>query len=332
MAIKFRPRDHKRAQEKQHSHSGHSHASTHSHASGHSHIGGHHSHEHNDIRPLRIAIALTGAVFFVQVVGGFTSGSLALLSDAGHVLIDLASLLIAFIGLRIAAKAKEKHDARYTFGLRRIEILAALTNGMLLVGICIYILVEAVKRFAHPEHVDAFWMLVIAVIGFVANGVSAMYLHKSEHITTRSAYLHVITDLLSSGGVIAGAFIIYFTHWDWVDPVLSILIALLVMRGAFRVIREAGIILMESSPNHILPAEVKTVLLALDGISNVHDVHVWQLGAKEYTASVHVVSARNSDDIVQSVQRTLREQFAINHTTVQVESHNLHDAGDCGAC
>lgn len=301
----------------------------------HTHNHGHnqnHLRDHSDIRPLRIAIALTGTVFFVQVVGGFLSGSLALLSDAGHVLIDLASLLIAFIGLRIAAKAREKHDARYTFGLRRIEILAALTNGMLLVGICLYILIEAVRRFAHPEHVHAGAMLIIAVIGFIANAVSARYLHKSEHITTRSAYLHVLTDLMSSGGVIIGAIVIAFTHWDWVDPALSILIALVVVRGAIRVIREAGIILMESSPNHILPIEVKAMLLTLEGITNVHDVHVWQLGAKEYAASVHVVSSRASDNVVQDVQRTLRDQFAIGHTTVQVESHNLHDTGDCGAC
>ncbi|MDZ4745022.1 MAG: cation diffusion facilitator family transporter [bacterium] len=311
----------------EHKHDRASSAPTHSHSHSHGHI-----HEHRDIRPLRIAIALTGSVFLVQVVGGFLSGSLALLSDAGHVLIDLASLLVAFIGLRIAAKAREQHDARYTFGLRRIEILAALTNGMLLFGICIYILIEAVRRFAHPEHVHAGAMLVVAVIGFIANAISARYLHKSEHITTRSAYLHVITDLLSSGGVIVGAIVIALTDWDWVDPVLSILIALLVIRGSIRVIREAGIILMESSPNHILPAEVKTTLLALEGVSNVHDVHVWQLGAKEYAASVHIVSSRPSDDVVIEVQRTLREQFSIGHTTVQVESHNLHDTGDCGAC
>ncbi len=291
-----------------------------------------HLRDHSDIRPLKIAIALTGTVFVVQIVGGFVSGSLALLSDAGHVLIDLASLLIAFIGLRIAAKAKEKHDARYTFGLRRIEILAALTNGMLLFGICVYIFIEAIRRFANPEEVHAGSMLIVAIIGFIANAISARYLHKSEHITTRSAYLHVLTDLMSSGGVIIGAIVIAFTHWDWVDPALSILIALVVVRGAFRVIREAGIILMESSPNHILPIEVKATLLKLEGITNVHDVHVWQLGAKEYAASVHVVSSRTSDEVVQEVQRTLREQFAIGHATVQVESHHLHDAGDCGAC
>lgn len=301
----------------------------HNHSHGHSH---NHLRDHSDIRPLKIAIALTGTVFVVQIVGGFMSGSLALLSDAGHVLIDLASLFIAFIGLRIAAKAKEKHDARYTFGLRRIEILAALTNGMLLVGICLYIFIEAIQRFANPQHVHAHTMLYVAIIGFIANAVSAMYLHKSEHITTRSAYLHVITDLLSSAGVIIGAIVIAITDWDWVDPVLSVLIALLVLRGAIRVIREAGIILMESSPNHILPIEVKATLMNLEGITNVHDVHVWQLGAKEYAASVHVVSSRSSDEVVQDVQRTLRDEFSIGHATVQVESHHLHDTGDCGAC
>ncbi|MBP6509463.1 MAG: cation transporter, partial [Candidatus Kapabacteria bacterium] len=162
-----------------HVHTGGGHGD-HDHHHGHGHI-----HEHRDIRPLRIAMALTATVFVAQVVGGIFSGSLALLSDAGHVLVDLASLLIAFFGLRLAAKARDQHDIKYTFGLRRIEILAALTNGFLLIGICIYIIVEAIRRLIDADtHVHAESMLAIAIIGFIANAISAMYLHRSEHITT----------------------------------------------------------------------------------------------------------------------------------------------------
>ncbi|HLP27986.1 MAG TPA: cation diffusion facilitator family transporter [Candidatus Didemnitutus sp.] len=302
--------------------------SDHDHHHGHGHI-----HEHRDIRPLRIAMALTATVFVAQVVGGIFSGSLALLSDAGHVLVDLASLLIAFFGLRLAAKARDQHDIKYTFGLRRIEILAALTNGFLLIGICIYIVIEAVRRLIDADtHVHAESMLVIAIIGFIANAISAMYLHRSEHITTRSAYLHVITDLMSSGGVIIAAIVLSVTEWEWVDPVISILIALLITKGAIRVIKTSSVILMESAPENVNPEEVRTAIATIDGITNVHDIHVWQLTLNDNTATVHVVSTRPTDDVVRDVRAMLKEKFNIDHVTVQVESAQLHADGECGSC
>lgn len=298
----------------------------------HHHGHDHHHHEHRDIRPLRIAIALTSTVFVAQVVGGFYSGSLALLSDAGHVLVDLASLLIAFFGLRLAAKAREQHDVRYTFGLRRIEILAALTNGFLLIGICIYIVIEAIRRLLGDEiHVHAESMLAIAIIGFIANAISALYLHRSEHVTTRSAYLHVMTDLLSSGGVIIGAIILSVTDWEWIDPVISMVIAVLITRGAVTVIRQSSVILMESAPDDVQPADVTSALMSIEGVSDVHDVHIWQLSVGSITATVHVVSERPGDDVVRDVQHVLREKFGIGHATVQVESSLMHDEG-CGSC
>jgi cobalt-zinc-cadmium efflux system protein len=302
----------------------------HHHHHGHDHHHDHGIHEHRDVKPLRIAMALTGTVFAVQVIGGLISNSLALLSDAGHVLVDLASLLIAFFGLRLAERAREHHDVRYTFGMRRIEILAALTNGFLLIGICIFIIVEAIRRFGGEHHVHAESMLAIAVIGFIANAISALYLHKSEHITTRSAYLHVLTDLMSSGGVIIAAIVMSVYDADWLDPAISIMIALIIMRGAVRVIREAGIILMESAPSHIDPSMVKHEIVNLPGITDVHDVHVWQLGQHDINATVHVVTDRSNDEVVTNVQKHMRERFGIEHTTVQVESTNLGDG--CGAC
>jgi cobalt-zinc-cadmium efflux system protein len=306
----------------------------HHHGHDHHHHGHGHIHEHTDIKPLRIAVVLTSTVFIAQVVGGFASGSLALLSDAGHVLVDLASLLIAFFGLRLAARAREQHDIRYTFGMRRIEILAALTNGFLLIGICIYIVIEAVKRMSGDEHshVDSEIMLYVAIVGFIANAVSALFLHKSEHITTRSAYLHVMTDLLSSLGVIIAAGVIKYTGWELIDPLISILIALVITRGAVRVIRESGVILMESAPMDISPVEMKEELMTIPGITDVHDVHVWQISLRENAASVHVVTARSSDDVVRDVREALKNRFQLTHVTVQVESENLRANGECGSC
>lgn len=307
---------------------------SHNHGHDHHHHGHGHIHEHTDIKPLKIAVVLTSTVFIAQIAGGLISGSLALLSDAGHVLVDLASLLIAFFGLRLATRAREHHDIRYTFGLRRIEILAALTNGFLLVGICIYIAIEAVRRIAGDEHthVDSDVMLYVAIVGFIANAISALYLHNSEHITTRSAYLHVITDLLSSLGVIIAAAVIRFTGWELIDPIISIFIALFITRGAVRVIHESGIILMESAPVDISPVELRSEIMLISGITDVHDVHIWQLSVRETAASVHVVSARPSDDIVREVRERLRNRFQLTHVTIQVESEHLHANGECGSC
>ena len=311
-----------------HHHGGHHHHHAHHH--GHHHD--HDDHQHHDIRPVRIALILTATVFAAQIVGGIISNSLALLSDAGHVFVDMASLVIAYVGLTLAARARERHDLQYTFGLRRIEILAALTNGFLLLGICVFIIIEAVERFGGEHHIHADTMLWVAVIGFIANGISAIYLHRSEHITTRSAYLHVLTDLMSSAGVIVAAIVIKITDWEWIDPLISLGISLIIMKGAVRVIREAGVILMESSPSHIVPTDVQSAIMALQGVDGVHDIHVWQLGQDEYSASVHVVSKRHGDDVVRDVQALLRDRFSIRHATVQVESEDMHDNGECGAC
>lgn len=296
----------------------------------HHHHHDHDHHEHQDIRPLKIAMAITTSILLLQVVGGMVSGSLALLSDAGHVFVDLGSLVIAYSGLRLAARARARHDVRYTFGLRRIEILAALTNGFILVGMCIFIAIEAIERFFTPHNVHAETMLYVALAGFVGNAVSAWYLHRSEHITTQSAYLHVLTDLGSSAGVIVAAVVLEFTGWQWMDPAISLVIALVIMRGAAAVIYRAGVILMESSPQNIDPADVRRRLLELPGVLDIHDVHIWQLGQNDIKGSVHVVTDQTGDQMVVAVQEYLRTTFGIGHATVQVESPML--ASDCGTC
>ncbi|MCO6466417.1 MAG: cation transporter [Bradyrhizobiaceae bacterium] len=312
-----------------HIHTPGSHDHGHEHGHGHGHHHHHHISQHADIRPIRIAIVLTTVVLLVQFIGGIISNSLALLSDTGHVFVDLASLLIAYFGLRIAARNREQHSERYTFGLRRLEVIAALTNGFILVGMCIFIMIEAVERFSSPEHVHAHEMLYVAIVGFIANGISAWYLQKSQHITTRSAYLHVLTDLMSSAGVIIGAIILLLTDWTWVDPVLSLVIALLIMRGAFRVIKEASIILMESAPEEIDVTELTEHLTTIPGVIDVHDVHVWQLSQDNLSATVHVVTEEHSDTMIARVKDVLNVKYRVSHATIQIESTNLNDS--CGA-
>lgn len=315
----------------------HEHAHTHSHShAGHSHDHhGGHSHSHaRDSRALIIAMISTGVIFVAQVFGGFLSNSLALLSDAGHMLTDFSALLISFAALRIAARPKGSYSNKYTYGLRRIEILAALLNGLLLLAICAYIAIESVQRFLVPEEVHTVPMLIVAAIGLVANIISAFVLHGSESLNTRSAYLHVITDLLSSVGVIAGGIVMYFTKIAWIDPLLSLGIALLIVRSGYSIVKEAGTILLESAPKHIDIDAVRSAMSGASEVRGVHDVHVWQVGAGEVAISAHVVleSLDCQEDVLQRLRDMLREKFSIAHSTIQLESKKFAEREQCNSC
>ncbi|MFM7775083.1 MAG: cation diffusion facilitator family transporter, partial [Candidatus Kapaibacterium sp.] len=220
-----------------------------------------------DSRALVIAMIMTGIIFLVQLGGSILSNSLALLSDSGHMLVDFASIVISFVGLRVALKRTQSH--RFNYGWRRVEILAALLNGTILFIMCGFIFVEAVQRFTSPEDVHAHEMLIVAVIGFVANGVSLYFLHGSDHLTTRSAYLHVLTDLLSSLGVIVGAVTIQLTGWELVDPLISILISVFITRSAYSLIKRAVVILMESTPEHLGIAARMSAMSRCSGVDSM---------------------------------------------------------------
>ncbi|MBX7156285.1 MAG: cation diffusion facilitator family transporter, partial [Bacteriodetes bacterium] len=290
-----------------HSHGGH----THSH-------GGHHDHNHihvaRDSRSLIIAMCMTGSIFIAQLIGSIYSHSLALLSDSGHMFIDLASLLIAFVGLRLALRNDKKN--KFTYGWRRIEILAALMNGTILLIMCGFILWEAVERFITPEEVHTTEMIVVAAFGLVANAVSLYFLSGSHHLTTRSAYLHVLTDLLSSFGVVAGGVVMYFTKFQLIDPIISVVITVLIARSAYLLIKRASIILMESTPEHINIGDVQHSIRSQTGVESVHDVHVWQIGSDSHAVSAHVVIANghNGDDVLVSVKDMLTTDYNLTHT------------------
>ena len=275
---------------------------------------------------------MTGLIFAVQLVGSVISNSLALLSDSGHMLVDFASILISFVGLRVALKRTQSH--RFNYGWRRVEILAALLNGTILFIMCGFIFVEAIQRFASPEDVHAREMLIVAVIGFIANGVSLYFLHGSEHLTTRSAYLHVLTDLLSSLGVIVGALMIQWTGWELFDPIISILITVFITRSAYSLIKRAVVILMESTPEHLNIDDIRTTLLSRHGVVGAHDIHVWHIGADTHALSAHVVidPGTDSDAVLHDLLDVLRTTFALSHTTLQIETRAFQEKHTCHAC
>jgi cobalt-zinc-cadmium efflux system protein len=294
-----------------------------------------HHHDHHverDIRSLRIAIGTTFLIATVQVIGSILSSSLALLSDSAHMVIDLSSLLIAYVSLRIAQRHTERH--RFTYGWRRVEILAALLNGLALLGICVGIAIEAIERLATPRTIHTAPMLIAATIGLVANGIAWYVLRSSTHLTTRSAYLHVLNDLLSSIVVIVGGTVMWWTGWHLIDPVLSLVITLFIARSGFGIVRRALVILMESTPEHLRVEEIRQALCMHPGVRNVHDLHVWQLGATSHAMSAHVVvdDTSDRDGVLEQLRTLLQQRFDIHHATLQLEGEPFATAHRCTGC
>lgn len=319
----------RKLQHSDHQHSGHAHNHSHHHhelSGGHDHT----AHLAHDSRSLLIAIACTSSIFVVQLIGGWISNSISLLSDSAHMFLDMASLIIAFVGLRLALR-NDKRD-KFTFGWRRVEILSALFNGILLFVMCVMLLRESIERLMGKEaHVHAETMAFVSIIGLLANAVALYFLHGSEHLTTRSAYLHVLTDLLSSCAVVLGSIVMYYTGWELLDPILSILITLFIARSAYMLIKRTTIILMETVPETMNIEDIRKRVAEIEGITGVHDVHVWQLGSSNVAASMHVVHSMDisSDTALVLVSDVLQQEFGISHPTIQVESGNFADSHSC---
>lgn len=288
-----------------------------------------HDHSHEPISDtrtrasgrLRIAALLTGLLFIAEAIGGFASNSLALLSDAGHVLGDLIALLLSLFSIHWASKPA---TAQKTYGFYRMEVLATLTNGALLVFIALQVFLEAIARVQSPESVKVGPMLAIAVGGLLVNALALALLHgvSRDHLATRAAFLHVLSDLLASFGVVAAGVAIKLTGKTWVDPVVSMVVALLILRSAYRLLKEAYDILMEGAPANVDLREVNLAILAVPGVEDIHDLHVWTISSGFFAASAHLITqnitTRESEAIVSAVSHVLKERFAINHTTFQV--------------
>lgn len=305
-------------------HCGHDHS--HGHHEHHSHAGGH---VHVAQNKLKIAILLGAVILAAELAGGLIANSLALLSDAGHMLTDVASLVVAWLAVRISGNPPSKS---MTYGYHRITILAALFNAVTLIGIAVFIGGEAYSRILHPEPVRGAVLLFTAVLGLVINLYIGLGMREeADNVNIRSAMLHVLGDAAASAGVIIAGIIMYFTKWYILDPVLSILIALLVAAGAYRIIKETYIVLMEGTPQGIEFEAVKKEILSVNGIEAVHDLHIWCLTSNRNAMSGHIVvdgslTVQQSQTLINQLEQLLSKRFKIGHVTVQFEDENhRHD-------
>ncbi|MDP9204390.1 MAG: cation diffusion facilitator family transporter [Gemmatimonadota bacterium] len=298
---------------------GHQHGGAHDHAVGHSHA------RDAPVGSLRIALALTAALLVVEVIGGILSNSIALLADAGHMLTDVAALGLA---LFVAWFSRQPSTPQKTFGYLRWEILAAFVNGATLLLISAWILWTAAMRLHSPEQVESGLMLSVAAVGLVVNLIAARVLvaGAAHSLNTRGAYLHVLGDLLATVGTIAAAIAIRYTGWLIADPIASILTTVLIMSGAWRLVRESVDILLESTPAHIPLPAVRSQLEAIPGIESVHDLHVWAVTPAVVAMSAHCI-VREPDQhqhVLGHIHDAMR-LFGIEHVTIQLERDEMLD-------
>lgn len=295
-----------------------------------------HAHAHNHAltrEKLRLGFFITLGILLVEVVGGTFAHSLALLSDAGHVLTDAAALGLAWFA---AAQAERPANARRTYGYHRVGILTALANGVTLIVIAVAIAIEAYQRFLHPVSIHPGVVIISAVVAILANLYIGFGLRQSgdENLNTRAAALHVFNDVGASAAVVVGAIVIALTGAQWVDPLLSLIIALLVVGSAARLIRETLNILLEATPHDVTPSDMVHDMRQVSGVLDVHDLHVWTITSGMRALSCHVViddlPPSSSAPILDTITEMLRRKYHIAHTTIQFESH-VHTSHD-GFC
>ncbi|HZS38004.1 MAG TPA: cation diffusion facilitator family transporter [Polyangia bacterium] len=316
----------------------------------HAHHDPHHGHEHDhgaprdgspaahraaragERRKLMLTIAIVAAIMVAEIIGGAVAHSLALLSDAGHMFSDVVAQALALAAMMLAARPA---DARRTYGWHRVEILAALGNGLTLLVLAGVIFWEGLTRLRSPVEVHAGLVTMIAGIGLAANLCGAWLLHDTRSLTAKGAYLHILGDALSSLAVLVGGAAMYFARgWYWLDPILSMLIGLFVVYTAARLVREAVDVLLETVPRGIDLAGVTRAIAAVDGVGGVHDLHIWTITSGLHALSVHlVVENGHSDDndrLMNHVKELLLRDFRIAHTTIQLESAGYEHA--CHVC
>lgn len=284
---------------------------------------------------LAVSLAITGSVLVVQVVGAILTGSLALLADAGHMLTDTLALVIALIAASVAARPA---DDRQTYGYQRAEVLGALLNAVILIALCVWIAVEAVRRLLVPGDVEVqgLPMLIVAAIGLVANGVSLYLLSVAQRtsINVRGAYLEVLGDLVGSAVVLVAALVVWLTGWMPADAIASLAIAVLIVPRAVTLLREVIAVLGERAPEGTRVSDIRAHILRTPGVVDVHDVHVWQLtrGAPVFTAHVVVAPELFADAragiLLSELQTCMASHFDVEHSTFQLEpaGHVEHDA------
>lgn len=288
----------------------------------------HHEHEHAGQGRLRFALVATFGLAALELAGGIVAHSLALMADAAHVTMDVVALGIA---LAATIQAMRPANERQTFGFARMEILAALANGTLLVGITVLIVVEALKRFAHPEMPQGTLMVAIALVGLAVNvGIAVMLLRGTRRtLNVRAALLHIGGDALGALAVVIGGAVIALTSAAWIDPLLSLFVAAIILGGVVGIFREATHVLLESAPPHAALPAVREAICRCDGAVAVHDLHVWTLGTGSYALAAHVVvddrRVSEATALLQRINQALHDEFEIDHVTVQFECESCDD-------
>ena len=281
---------------------------------------------------LGLVLAITGAVFVAEVIGGLLSGSLALLADAGHMLTDATGLVLALVGAGLATRAA---SGRRTYGMQRAEVLAALSNALLLVGVAVWVAIQAVDRLRQPAEVDTGLMLAIAVVGVLANAVGLVLLHRgqADSLNVRGAYLEVLADLLGSVAVIIAAVLIMVTGWTRFDALASLLIFGLIVPRAWALLREVVDVLLEATPRGVDLDQIRLHITGVAGVVDVHDLHVWAITSGVPVISAHVVvddaciSQGRSGQVLDRLSDCLGGHFDVEHCTFQLEpvGHQDHE-------
>ena len=293
--------------------------------------GEHEEHVADDRRRLLGALCLTGGFMLVEAAGGVIAGSLALLADAGHMLTDTAALGLATVAVLVAGRPG---DARRSYGYHRFPVLAACVNALTLLLIVVWIAAEAVGRIRQPVEILAGPMLAVAIVGLLVNLAAFRLLHggRTDSLNVRGALLHVLGDLLGSAAAIVAALVILATGWTLIDPLLSLLVALLVLRSAVSLLRRSGHVLMEGRPEDLDAADVAgTIAAAVPEVDGVHHVHLWSLSPGRPLVTLHacVNRAAAHDRALERVRACLRERFGLRHATVQLEHERCVEPGAC---
>lgn len=304
---------------------GHSHSHSHSHS---------HGHGSSNKSALKWSFFLIASYMIVEVIGGIMTNSLALLSDAGHMLSDAAALGLSYVALTFGQRAASN---KKTFGYKRFEILAAFINGITLIAISVYIFFEAYQRIMNPPEVVSMGMLVISTLGLLVNIAAAFILmrgDKDENLNVRSAFLHVIGDMLGSVGAIVAALLIMFFGWNLADPIASIIVAVLIIISGYRVTRDSFHILMEGAPLNMDIEMVKDKLLSLNEVKGVHDLHVWSITSDFPALSCHLVVNMEDDyqTVLSKAKKLLHDEFELHHVTIQIDKEGNEDCSSDGHC
>jgi cobalt-zinc-cadmium efflux system protein len=281
---------------------------------------------HTETRRLKWALAISSLYFFAELIAGFLTNSLALLSDAGHMLSDVGAMTLSLFAFRMARRPATHQS---TYGFHRVEILAALFNGLTLWLIVGMIFAAAYSRFIHPPAVESFGMMIVAIVGLLVNLTAAAILHGGHrhNLNLRGAFLHVVSDAVGSVGAIVAGVVMVTTGWYLADPLIGIFIGILILFSSWSLVKESLSVLMQAVPKGIRLEEVRQTIEAVHGVSKVHDLHIWAVTSDIFTLSAHAVVENGGDfhEVLNGIEDTLRERYKIEHTTIQLETESREE-------